>query len=503
MTKLVKIYALCMAVLLAGSASAQTYDIVERRNFWNAGTNVTGLMTDSVTISYAEAYGTNMRGGFRESYRSDRMWSAGVLAKTIVHHHKYSMTGAFGFDNTSGRDMCGSMFIRPGAYPVDVLEFTPGRKDLQTYSFMGGIAGNIAPRWRIGGKIDFTAANYSKRKDIRHTNYLLDLKVAPGVMYHKDGLAVGMSYIFIRNTETIKAEKIGTKDAGSDYMAFLDKGLMYGAYENWDGSGIHLKELGAGFPVSEVTHGAAVQAQLGGLYAEVEYRYSIGEAGENDVIWFRFPKHSMGYRVAYRFGGGRTFNYIRLDVDWSRQENNELNLLSVTSNGITTTYGYKPNRIFRHDAVTVNPEYELVGPRAEFRLGVNISSEKRLATQMYPYVISQTMVCQRVYVSGVFHRGEFDVKYGAAFSSGNFTDKKRKDATEIEPGDPPHHLEEYHNLDNEYRTAPHMTFGLGLRYNFPAGMYAEVGVVYQRGLNLSYIDGAHRLNETIKIGYTF
>ena len=83
------------------------------------------------------------------------------------------------------------MFIQPGFYPVDILEFTPGRKDLQRYAFMGGIASDIAPNWRLGGKIDFAASNYSKRKDLRHTNYRLDLKVAPSVMYHSGDLAIG------------------------------------------------------------------------------------------------------------------------------------------------------------------------------------------------------------------------------------------------------------------------------------------------------------------------
>ncbi len=106
----------------------------------------------------------------------------------------------------------------PGFYPVDILEFTPGRKDLQTYTFMGGIATDISPNWRLGGKIDFAASNYSKRKDVRHTNYRLDLKVAPGIMYHSGELAIGLSYIFGKNSESVKAEVIGT--AENSYNAF-------------------------------------------------------------------------------------------------------------------------------------------------------------------------------------------------------------------------------------------------------------------------------------------
>ena len=39
--------------------SAQTYDIIERRNSWNAGENVTGIRMDSISSSYAELYGKN------------------------------------------------------------------------------------------------------------------------------------------------------------------------------------------------------------------------------------------------------------------------------------------------------------------------------------------------------------------------------------------------------------------------------------------------------------
>ncbi len=76
----------------------------------------------------------------------------GAIAKSITHLKGYSLTGSFSFDHTSGKDMSGSMFIQPGFYPVDILEFTPGRKDLQRYAFMGGIASDIAPNCAIGRK---------------------------------------------------------------------------------------------------------------------------------------------------------------------------------------------------------------------------------------------------------------------------------------------------------------------------------------------------------------
>lgn len=73
-------------------------------------------------------------------------------------------------------------------------------------------------------------------------------------MYHSGDMAIGFSYILGKNSESVKAEVIGT--AENSYNAFLDKGLMYGAYEAWDGSGIHLSESGVnGFPIKELSNG--------------------------------------------------------------------------------------------------------------------------------------------------------------------------------------------------------------------------------------------------------
>ena len=99
--------------------SAQTYDIIERRNSWNAGENVTGIRMDSISSSYAELYGKNNHGDFYHSYEAEKSWNAGAIAKSITHLKGYSLTGSFSFNHTSGKDMSGSMFIQPGFYPVD------------------------------------------------------------------------------------------------------------------------------------------------------------------------------------------------------------------------------------------------------------------------------------------------------------------------------------------------------------------------------------------------
>ncbi|WP_294478108.1 DUF6850 family outer membrane beta-barrel protein [uncultured Bacteroides sp.] len=503
MSNMKELYIGCMLLGISAMSWAQTYDVIERRNSWNAGTNVTGIRTDSVSVSYAELYGQNHHGDFRNSSEAGKLWSAGAVAKSITHMKNYSLVGAFSFDHTSGKDMSGSMFIHPGFYPVDILEFTPGRKDLQTYAFMGGIAADANANWRVGGTIDFAAANYSKRKDLRHTNYRLDLKVAPSIMYHTGDFAIGLSYIFSKNSESIKAEEIGT--AATSYYAFLDKGLMYGAYETWSGSGIHLSESGInGFPIKELSHGVAMQAQWRELYGDMEYRHSSGSAGEREAIWFEFPTERITSHLRYQWKRGGTEHFIRLNLLWSHQTNNENILGQETSNGITTTRVYGSNRIFERNVFAANPEYEVMSPKGEFTVGVNLSTVKSLSTQMFPYIVSQTLFRGGAYASGVLHVGAFDVKATAGFSKGNYTEKSRTAETgATEPGEAPYRLADYYNLQNEYATAARATLVLGLRYNFGKGMYAEIEGSYTHGFKLTYIEGASRWNEALKLGYAF
>lgn len=114
MTDRKRIYTGCLLLCMVSGISAQSYDMIERRNPWNAGTNVTGIMMDSITTSYAELYGKNNHGDYRNYYEANQLWSAGAVAKSITHLKNYSLTGSFSFDQTSGKNMCGSMFIYPG-----------------------------------------------------------------------------------------------------------------------------------------------------------------------------------------------------------------------------------------------------------------------------------------------------------------------------------------------------------------------------------------------------
>ena len=508
MNRFRKISLLCPLLCLAAAASAgpepptDLFERIERRNFWNTGRNAAGIRTDSVSVSNAELYGRGVQGGFRDFSQASEAWSAGARARTITHWEKVSMAGSFSFDHTAGRGMSGSMFVRPGYYPIDVLEFTPGNKTMQTYAFAGRIAADAAPRWRIGVGIEFASTNYAKRKDLRHSNYRLDMTLTPGVMYHSRRGAVGLSYIYSRNTEKVDAEEIGQTTAS--YYAFLDKGLMFGAYEAWTGSGVHLDETGVdGLPVRENLHGAAVQGAWDGFYADAEFLCGKGTVGERETVWFEFPSYRVGVRFGYRFGRGDELHFLRLKVVWMHQTNDESVLDKETSNGVTITNVYGSNRIFERNYLSVCPEYEWTAPGGEFRGGVEISSLARLSSQMYPYLFSQRTIRSRVYLAGMLRLGRFELRAATEFLAGSRSDRSRTLDEDISAGEYPYRPEEYYDLQNEWLTAPRVSAGFALRCRFGRGFYAEAGGAYVHGFNLVHIDGTDRWFETLKIGYTF
>lgn len=484
------------------TVSAQRYERVVKDNFWNSSRNVSGIRQDSVSRSYAEAYGKYEGGGFRDTWQAEKGWSAGAATASIRHLEKISLKGSFSFDQTEGYGMCGSMFIDPGFYPVDVLEFTPGRKTLQTYAFDGGISYDLSDHWRIGTAMDFESANMAKRKDLRHSNWKLDMAVTPGIMYHRGDLAIGASYIFRKTSESIKAEQVGTSE--SSYYAFLDKGLMYGVYSVWNGSGLHLSEAGVNsFPVKDFSNGGALQMQYKGFFAEAEYIRTNGTVGEKEYIWFRFPGNEIGALLGYRHIGDQFRHYARFGFGWKGLGLDESILEKVTENGVTTVHNHGSNRILAKETVSLSPEYELVGKAFEILVNADVRWENGLSSQMYPYAFTQRLMNWKAGTEALIHIGRLDLGAGIAIGGGRVNETAGNVDKDSGVQTSPFRLEEWYTRQMDYLTATRSEAGLSLRYNFRKGIYLQAEGYWIHGFGLSLATGSDRLATALRIGLSF
>ncbi len=502
-------YIFATAMLLIGLTAAGQgfragvlrYDRVHKNNFWNGSRNITGVRQDSISRSFAELYGSYEEGSLRDTWQPEKGWSAGVATASIRHLEKISFAGSFSFDQTEGYGMCGSMFIKPGLYPVDVLEFTPGRKTLQTYSFDGGISYDVAPSWRIGAKMDFEAANISKRKDLRHSNKRLEMAVAPGFMYHSGDFAIGASYIFEKTSETIEAEQVGTSE--SSYLAFLDKGLMYGAYSEWTGSGIHLDDLGVnGFPVSDFSNGIAVQMQWKGIFAEIEYLNMWGKTGEKEYIWFNFPGNRVDAQIGCTFNDRVMKHNALVRFGWNGLGLDENVLEKVTENGVDIVLDHGSNRILSREVISVAPEYEIVNELMELWAGAEMKWMNSVGSQMYPYVHEQSLF---TYSAGLgicmFMNGcDFGVKVHVMGGKVEENERMMSEGSGVQGR--PFRLDEWYEKSIDYQTSVKLLTSVALKYNFRNGIYVGFDAdILSKGLK--YDGEYNRGRYSLRLGYNF
>ncbi len=505
-------YIFAAAMLLIGFSvagqgypeSVPRYERVHKNNFWNGSRNITGVRQDSVSRSFAEIYGSYETGDFRDTWQPEQRWSAGAVTASIRHLEKISFAGSFRFEQTENYGMCGSMFIKPGYYPIDVLEFTPGRKSLQTYTFDGGVSYDVAPGWRIGAKMDFEAANIAKRKDLRHSNKRLGMTVTPGFMYHNGDFAVGANYIFGKTSETIEAEQVGTSE--SSYWAFLDKGMMYGVHSVWTGSGIHLQENGVkGLPVNEFSNGIAVQAQWKGLFTEIEYMNIRGRIGEKEYIWFEFPGNSLKAQAGYSFNTWPVRHNARLKFGWKGLGLDENVHEKVTVNGVNTILKHGTNRILSREVVSLSPEYEIVDDSFEVFAGADFLWMNSIASQIYPYLNKQKLFTYNVRLGILLRVKRFEIEAECGIADGKVTEQDRitDDISGVQ-GEP-FRLQEWYQKNIDYLTSGKSSAEGTLRYNFRNGMYLEGSChILTRGIFTGVTDEFHDRSEvTLKFGYNF
>lgn len=487
-----------LALSFRGTLFAQTYGDVYKRNFWNASANVSGIRQDSLSRSFAKISGSYTGGGFKDPSDAPDLWSAGVETASIRHLEKISFRGAFGFKQTEFYSMCGSMLVNPGSYPVDILEFTPGRKTRQIYSFDGGVSYDAAPNWRIGAAMNFCATNLAKRKDLRHSNLRLEFQIVPGFMYHNGKLALGISAIFMKNSESVFPEQVGTSE--SSYYAFLDKGMMFGSYGPWNGGALHLFESGVdGFPLREYGYGGAAEFQYGGLFVEAGYTRTSGRAGEKENIWFRFPGNKVNVKAGYSGNG----HFARLNLGWKGQQTEETVLEKVSENGVQTVRETGSNIVAERELWTLAPEYEYICGFWEILAGISLEKKMEVSATMYPYLFTREVSTAEAHLTGTIHPGAFDIRLTAGCRFGRVSEGSSVQDEESGVQTSPFRLEEWYALHKEWLSAPGVEAALSIRYNFSKGLYLEAGASILHGFRLSLMNGSNRISAGIGIGYEF
>ncbi len=490
------------AIALHAQVKVNTrYEFIHDRNFYLGGENIAGMRADSVNISTASLNGGYKFGDNRFGHEAPRLWNAGADASTIMHLEKFSMYGRFSFDQTMMYDACGSMLLDPGRYPVDILEYTPGRKSRQNYAVTGGISVDVMDCLRVGARVDFSATNYAKLKDLRYTDYALDLSLRPGIQWVGDDISAGVALAFERSSETVNAEQVG--ESAQSYYAFVNHGAWYGLSQLWTGSGVHLNESGiSGFPISTIGEGVSAQFSYKGLFAEASYLYSKGRIGEKDAIWYTFPEHRVGGILAWRSdenwdsGAQHTF---RLDGGLSLTDLDQSVIDKVTEGGVTIRHNYGSNTIQRRGRYHARFAWDAV--RLDmFKASASVAYENEsvVASAVFPradaYVL-QTVRADAV-LTWLFNRN-WSIDGGLWFGDGSYREETLIQETAISG------VAEVYRSTEDYekwlKQCVNSYFGakFALRYTFDMGIH--LGLECSSELRRQM----HRTYAGLSLGYTF
>lgn len=533
-----------LSLLLPLGVLGQPYRAVVGESIWTGSQNAAGWRAPdynqealrlhvnvedsdkSRDAHYTEAalYGSYEDGGFKPPHGGRDVWTAGVRASSLMDLSQATLFGNVRFEQRNSQEMFGSMFLQPGQYPIDVLEFTPGPKIRQTYSVSGGFAREVGLHWLFGVQAGFESANYAKRKDIRHTNYAQNLSVSPGILYHwqiRDDLDLdlGVSYLFRKTSESVDAEQVGAATADT-YYAFFNKGMNYGTYQVWDGAGIHLDEAGVGLlPVTEITHGGAIQACLQSMILlEAGYDYSEGLVGEKGYDWFRFPGHRTYVDFTFRMPPGTLLDsgmlFLRAHLESRTQTLREAVLDKETSGGVTTPSIYGYNRVYRrkNGEERYSAAFSGKGWIRQVQLEYGYRPGREYSTLTYPYVDTLATAVRHIELSGrlcpwldpnaigpapwevaVRLRGQ----WGRCHEQGLVV----TDASAV-PESEPFRLVSDWVRKREFMTAPRVMAGLSLRRNLPRGVFLEASGSYTRAFKLEYL-GRDRWQAGLTLGCNF
>jgi len=430
----------------------------------------------------ASLWGGIEEGWFRPEHAGTFQWSAGAGAKGVRHGKNTSWTGAISLEQMMGKDMTSSLFLEPGYYPMDIVEFRNGTKSRQTGRLEGGVLREVGYEWAFGIKASFQAANSAKQTELSHSAFGMEARVEPVVTYiMDDDMGLVSSYHVGLRTERIKMDK-----SDGDLPAFLDNGLRYGSYVD----GLSL------FPVRELSHGFDELYHSPEFSAGFGITWKRGQAGEQDGTRFLFPGSTMKvffehtiladradhvYRIAYR----RMRDQLREPVTGEGSSDGFRALSDRTGRNLNLRYGLR----FLGGALK-NIALELDGNSWNER-SLLYSDRTRRYDGTAKFLSSFSFGPVRLDLNVLAAKGWWKDRGLAGKEEGSVSQSNR--------------LTDSWLRKTEFVMAPRVGTGGTITCDIPPvpGLYVQLDASWLHALKVYYIGGQNRETATLKVGYRF
>ena len=511
------------------------YRFVEQQNPWLTTANAAALTTYSAAnIAQAElalGYGHGRLADFNLPVTTLQMTAD--VASYFRISPRVVVYGRMAYDNTSGRNATGSVFMPIGSLlrPFDIVEDSvnnAGRKHMDVYSLTGGVGFDLWRGYSVGGRIDYVSGNYAKYKDLRHRNSLMDLKATASVYAPlTDWLSAGVSYTYHRQTESVafsvngKSEKV--------YKSLIDYGAMMGVVEQFGNDGFTDKSNE--MPLFEEGHGGSLQAELHPLsglsvFAAAGYAGSDGYYGRQSPFTITYTDHdrdllTLQGRVSYVTPNRRSVHHAAVGYS-DQQVHNRANTYRPLTNSQGATYYeyYDPVETGDKRVRSLTADYiacwGIDGELPSWTVTAGYQWMRRTQRAfLYPDYRMQQLTVREVSASvcrqlRTGSRGVLSLQFSAAYRKG--TGEPYVDGSFVAgelAGQKPATMQEFLLRDYHYMTVPQYRLGLDAKYAFVAERlrlrpHVRLSVCRHQATNTDYYaDGRDYTQLLFAVGCTF
>ena len=518
-------------ILAQDSLLWKDYEYLKASDPWlttqNAG-GLTRLQTSHLseaTISY-----TNDNGDFVNYDQAGKSRSIDAGIESFYRLNRRAVIyGKLSYDNFAGKDMTGSAFVTPHRMPFDIVEDSltnPGRKQRDTYNLTGAFGIDIYNGIALGAKIDYTAANYAKYKDLRHKNNMLDLTLTPGIYIPvKDIAHFGINYYYRRNTESVTFKTYGNADkvykSLVNYAAFIGKVETFGEYGYTDAN----REM----PYFNEHIGIGMQAAVNIMpditwYNDFTFAKRHGYYGKKSSYTISYNQHNSRVYTYYgQLAYKATRNWHKLDwgLDIENLKDYSNSYRSITDPNTTATYYeyYTPvklsNKVWGEGHVAYTGYYGTQDMFSTWKVntGLNLMYRKQTGYD-YPYCRTQEIKSTEFFASGErninVHLGILTTHLGISYKKGS--GEIYKDGLQATPSDkqtPPAEMTAFLHREYQWLTAPQYAVNAAVKYAFilpetSIKAFAKTGFHYLgTSKDDEYLEGHSHVTISFAIGCTF
>ena len=517
------------------------YRFTKQADPWLTSRNAAGLVRFACeNMAEAELSLTREKGSLTNFDGSPDVWQADAAIESFYRFSQRTVLyGSMSYQSFTGKDMGGSAFTPHTAHrPFDIVEDSltnHGEKHMDTYHLVGGAACSVTDDIVVGLRLDYTAANYAKYKDLRHQNKLMDLRATTGITYQPwQWLMVGADYQYHRNVESITFGTFGTSD--KVYKSLIDYACFMGHVEQFGSEGYTDKSRE--MPLVNDYHGGSLQLGLHfdehtQLFNELSYAHQRGYYGRKSPYTITYSEHqSDNYQYSARISCRENRSMYLVDFTMNLENlENKANTYREAKNASQATYYeyFTPvktaNKLWADYSLTYTLHLGMRGatvahglivdglPTWTIQAGVHWMNRKQTA-YAYPYYHQQDLHSNELFGSLTYRlpcrHGLWSFAANASFLQGE--GDPVEELTYQMPSDKqpvPATMQAYLYREYQYLTAAQYAVGGQLKYAiiFPGSAiktYARLSATHRKAnQTYAYSQGCDHWTVTLAIGCSF